>query len=156
LPTLTQNILKPYKWYEVNSVVIPSDDYKTIKKSNLRELWILRLGFVLMIIFVLVCMAVFAAYYSKKSETAEYETTKQNVVNGVKFFLTLWIGSLMYACNATTNARDSILTNHLKTAVDVVRRVERERWCKYSEPIALKHVPREAERRRSQDLPATA
>lgn len=156
LANRTENILKPYKWYEIDEVIIPTEDYNVVKKANLAELWILRLGFVILIVAVIVCTVLFAIYYSKKSETPEYETTKQHVVNGVKFGLTLLIGALMYACNRTTSARDGILTNHLKTAVDVVRRVEKERWCNLYAPLALPLVPKESTEMWARDIPSTA
>lgn len=134
---LINNIIKPYKWYEIDRVIIDPKDHKTIVESSQNELWYLRIGFVCLIGAVIFCIVYFAVFYSKKSASVEYEREKANIVNGVKFGITVWMSLIMFACNRTTNARDSILANHLKTAVDVVRRVEKERWCTNHEPIAL-------------------
>jgi hypothetical protein len=124
---LINNIIKPYKWYEIDHVIIDPEDHKTIVNSNWKELWALRIGFVVLIGAVISCIVYFAIFYSKKSESADYEREKSNIVNGIKFGITACMSLIMFLCNKTTNARDSIVTNHLKTAVDVVRRVEKER-----------------------------
>jgi hypothetical protein len=138
---LINNIIKPYKWYEIDHVIIDPEDHKTIVNSNWKELWALRIGFVVLIGAVISCIVYFAIFYSKKSESADYEREKSNIVNGIKFGITACMSLIMFLCNKTTNARDSIVTNHLKTAVDVVRRVEKERWCANHTPIALPMMP---------------
>lgn len=144
---LVNNIIKPYKWYEIDHVIIDSKDHKAIVDSNKKELWYLRIGFVFLIGAVIFYIVYFAIFYSEKSGSAEYEREKTNIVNGVKFGITVWMSLIMFACNKTTNARDSILANHLKTAVDVVRRVEKERWCGSHEPLALPILQRLGEAR---------
>ncbi len=144
---LINNIIKPYKWYEIDHVIIDSKDHKAIVDSNKKELWYLRIGFVFLIGAVIFYIVYFAIFYSEKSGSAEYEREKTNIVNGVKFGITVWMSLIMFACNKTTNARDSILANHLKTAVDVVRRVEKERWCGSHEPLALPILQRLGEAR---------
>ena len=134
---LINNILKPYKWYEIDHAIIDSEDHKKIVFSNQKELWYLRIGFVFLIGAVIFCIVYFAIFYSEKAGSADYEREKTSIVNGVKFGITVWMSLIMFACSRTTHARDSIVTNHLKTAVDVVRRVEQERWCNNHEPIAL-------------------
>lgn len=151
----TDNILKPYKWYQVERVIIDKDDHDVIKDSNRAETLILRIGFVFLIVAVLTCIVLFAIYYTRESATPEYEATKQTVVGLVKFGITVWMGALMYVCNETTNARDGVLANHLKTAVDVVRRVEKERWCANRKPIALEFVPEQAKIERSMGVIST-
>lgn len=138
---LINNIIKPYKWYEIDHVIIDPEDRNTIVASSKNELWWLRIGFVILIGAVISCIIYFAIFYSEKSNNADYEHQKANIVNGVKFGITAWMSLIMFACNKTTNARDSILTNHLNTAVDVVRRVEKERWCANHTPIALPMMP---------------
>ena len=104
--------------------------------SNQKELWYLRIGFVFLI-----------GRSSSASSTSRYSTREGRKCRlraredqyrqrrQVRHHCVMSL--IMFACSRTTHARDSIVTNHLKTAVDVVRRVEKERWCNNHEPIAL-------------------